>query len=85
MAMCMARPWFVWISAFSFMIYAMHAPLVAYATEGVFSCINQWTLYRIMTYIFLPMVIISLCVGVGALLRRTVPKAYSLLTGGRGI
>jgi fucose 4-O-acetylase-like acetyltransferase len=82
---CMARPWFVWISAFSFMIYAMHAPLVAYATELVFSWINHWPLYRILTYVFLPMAIIGLCIGVGALLRRTLPKVYGVLTGGRGM
>jgi membrane-bound acyltransferase YfiQ involved in biofilm formation len=81
----MARPWFVWISAFSFMIYAMHAPLVAYATELVFSWINHWPLYRILTYVFLPMAIIGLCIGVGALLRRTLPKVYGVLTGGRGM
>ena len=82
---CMARPWFAWLSAFSFMIYAMHAPLVAYATEWLFSWMQQVPYYRILTFVFLPMMIIALCVAVGALLRRTVPKVYLLLTGGRGM
>jgi len=82
---CMARPWFAWISAFSFMIYAMHAPLVAYATDVVFSFVHQLPLYRILTFAFLPMVIIALCIGTGTLLRKAVPKVYSLLTGGRGL
>jgi len=33
------------LSAFSFMIYVMHAPLVAYATEAVFALVNQVPYY----------------------------------------
>ncbi len=82
---CMERKWFVWISAFSFMIYAMHAPLVAYATDAVFSNFHNIPEYRLLTYIFLPMVIITFCVGAGALMRKVIPKVYSVLTGGRGL
>ncbi len=81
----MERKWFVWISAFSFMIYAMHAPLVAYATDAVFSIVRTFPEYRLLTFIFLPMVIIAFCVGAGALIRKVIPKVYSVLTGGRGL
>jgi len=82
---CMNRKWFVWISAFSFMIYVMHAPLVAYATEAVFALVSQVPYYRMLTYIFLPLTIIGFTVITGALLRRLFPGFYSLLTGGRGL
>jgi fucose 4-O-acetylase-like acetyltransferase len=82
---CMSRKWFLWLSAFSFMIYALHAPLVAYATDVVFAWAHPFTYYRLATYLLLPLVIIAFCVGTGVLLRRTVPKVYGVLTGGRGL
>jgi fucose 4-O-acetylase-like acetyltransferase len=84
-AWCMNRKWFVWLSAFSFMIYAIHAPLVAYATEAVFEVVNHLTYYRIFTFILLPHAIIAFAVALGALLRNFTPKVYFILTGGRGL
>ncbi|MEI7662119.1 MAG: hypothetical protein WCK34_07975, partial [Bacteroidota bacterium] len=81
----MNRRWFVWLSSFAFIIYAMHAPLVAYATDAVFLCVGQIPHYRMLTFIFLPLVIIALAVGTGALLRRLWPEFYGVLTGGRGL
>ncbi len=80
----MKKPWFVWLSAFSFMIYAFHAPLVAYTTNAVFTYMDHFFGYRMLTFIFLPLTIIGLSVGLGALLRRFVPGLYGILTGGRG-
>ena len=84
-AWCMQRKWFVWLSAFAFMIYAVHAPLVAYATNAVFAVVSHLPYYRLLTFIFLPLVIITFIVAFGALLRKLFPKVYSILTGGRGI
>lgn len=80
----MRKPWFVWLSAFSFMIYAFHAPLVAYATNAVFTYMDHFYGYRMLTFIFLPLIIIGFSVGLGALLRKFVPDFYRILTGGRG-
>jgi hypothetical protein len=81
----MQQKWFTWISAFSFMIYAMHAPLVAYATEGVFAVVSQFPYYRLLTFLILPLIIILMIIGFSALLRSTMPKLYEVLTGGRGM
>jgi fucose 4-O-acetylase-like acetyltransferase len=81
----MEQKWFVWLSAFAFMIYALHAPLVAYATEAVFAVVSHLPYYRMLTFIFLPLVIITFIVAFGALLRKLFPEVYSILTGGRGI
>ncbi|MFN5136466.1 MAG: hypothetical protein ACK5DG_14230, partial [Chitinophagaceae bacterium] len=71
---CMEKKWFVWTSAFSFMIYAMHVPLINYTHQLVLPYIKQLYLYRLMDYIFLPLAIIGLSIAIGALLRAAVPK-----------
>ncbi len=81
---CMNKSWFTWTAAFSFMIYAFHAPLVAYATVGVFQITRQLPFYRLLTYLLLPLLIVALAVSFGALLRRFAPWFYGILTGGRG-
>ena len=82
---CMAQPWFVWLSAFSFIIYALHAPLVAYAINGMFTWLQPMEGYRLLTFFVLPLAILSLCILIGAMLCALTPKFYGLLTGGRGI
>src|SRR5664279_5249189 len=80
----MKRPWFVWLSAFSFIIYALHAPLVAYAINAIFPLVQHISEYRLLTYIFLPLGLLVFCVGTGVILRNIFPKLYALVTGGRG-
>jgi fucose 4-O-acetylase-like acetyltransferase len=81
----MSKRWFVWLSAFSFIIYAVHAPLVVFAIEGVFRYVNHLPYYRILTFIILPSILILGSVLFGTMLRKFSPKAYSVLTGGRGL
>lgn len=82
---CMARPWFVWLSAFSFMIYALHAPLVAYLIDPTIAALQPLPAARLLAFILLPLAIIAFCVATGAALRRITPGFYGLLTGGRGM
>jgi len=79
---CMNRPWFVWLSAFSFMIYALHAPLVAYLINPALEILGG---SQLLAFILLPLAIILCCVITGSLLRALLPRTYSLLTGGRGL
>jgi peptidoglycan/LPS O-acetylase OafA/YrhL len=81
----MARSWFVWLSAFSFMIYAMHAPLVAYLIDPAIQALQPMPAARLLAFMLLPLTIIAACVASGAALRRTTPAFYGLLTGGRGM
>jgi len=81
----MSKRWFVWLSAFSFIIYAVHAPLIAFAIEGVFRYVNDVPYYRILTFIVLPVLLIGASVLFGALLRRVSPGLYGIFTGGRGL
>ena len=81
----MAQRWFVWSSAFSFMIYALHAPLVAVLIDPCLRLFGNLPDPHLATYLFLPLCLIAVSVTLGALLRRTAPAAYALLTGGRGL
>lgn len=82
---CMNKNWFVWLSAFSFMIYVLHAPIVVFATKAIFMQISDWFGYRMLTFIVLPLCLIAVSVIIGALLRKLLPGVYSFVTGGRGM
>jgi fucose 4-O-acetylase-like acetyltransferase len=81
----MARPWFVWLSAFSFMIYALHAPLVVYLIDAAIAMLQPMPAARLLAFVLLPLAVIAFCVATGAALRRFTPGLYGLLTGGRGM
>ena len=81
---CMANRTFVWLSAFSFIIYAAHAPIIAYAINMAFPLVQNVPNYRLLTYLLLPLTILGLCVLLGAILRSLTPKLYAVLTGGIG-
>ena len=81
----MHRRWFVWLSAFAFIIYAMHAPLVAYLINPALVILGPLPGTHILAFILLPLTIIAFSIGTGALMRRISPKVYGLLTGGRGL
>ena len=81
---CMQRKWFLWATAFSFIIYGLHVPLLPYITNLVYMYCHHLAYYRLITFIFVPFTVLLFCIGVGALLRATVPGFYKLATGGRG-
>jgi fucose 4-O-acetylase-like acetyltransferase len=82
---CMSRAWFVWLTSFSFIIYAVHAPWVAIAIDPAFDLLARRPGYQMLTFIFLPLSFIAFAILLGATLRKVTPAAYGLLTGGRGI
>ena len=82
---CMARGWFRWLTGFSFMIYVLHVPLVNYATELALRYGRAVPHIHLLTYLLLPLLIVALSAGVGALLRWVLPRVYAVLTGGRGL
>ena len=82
---CMEKVWFVWLSAFSFTIYGLHAPLVAYAINAIFPVFQGVYEYRLLTYILLPTGLFIFCVSIGWLIRHILPKFYVLASGGRGL
>lgn len=81
----MRRAWFRWLTGFSFIIYALHVPLLNYATEAALALGASVPLINWWTYVFVPLAVCALAVLVGAALRRVSPPVYSVLTGGRGL
>jgi fucose 4-O-acetylase-like acetyltransferase len=81
----MRSKWFTWAAAFSFIIYASHAPLVAFLIDPFFRIFDHWPYYRMITFILLPLFLVAVAIGLGGGLRRVTPKIYSILTGGRGL
>ncbi len=77
--------WFVWLSGFSFIIYALHTPILFYANAVLMQLLQHVANYRILIFITLPIAIIIFCISLGALLRKIAPKFYGILTGGRGL
>ena len=82
---CMARAWFSWLTGFSFMIYVLHVPLVNYATELALRYRRSVPHIHLLAYLLLPLLLVALSAGLGALLRWALPQVYAVLTGGRGL
>ena len=81
----MRKRWFVWLSQFSFIIFGLHAPLVAYAINGLLPLMSEIDNYRFLVYALLPMGLLTFCIGIGALIRGVLPTLFEILTGGRGV
>lgn len=81
----MEQKWFINLSSYSFIIYALHVPLVTYLIDPTFSLLNGFPHYRLLTFILLPLALIAFCISVGWIMRKTVPAVYGTLTGGRGL
>lgn len=79
------RNWFRWLSAFAFIIYAMHVPIVDYLTHPAIDFFSFTSSPRLWGFICLPIFVIAMAVTSGAILRKLSPNLYSILTGGRGI
>ena len=82
---CMDKKWFLWVSSFSFIIYALHVPLVNYCNRLASRSFGYLPCYRVLSYFILSMVVTYFCILVGWLMRTFIPKVYAICTGGRGI
>lgn len=80
----MAQRWFTWLTAFSFIIFAAHAPMVAFCIDPMISLFHPSPYARLLAFITLPVIMLTFCISAGWLMRTVTPKLYGLLTGGRG-
>ena len=83
-AWCMSKKWFTWIASFSFIIYALHVPLLPYLTRIFYIYLQGFTYYRLFTFLVVPLIILLICIAVGAIWRKVWPSGYRVATGGRG-
>ena len=80
----MKYQWFVRLTGFSFIIYALHTPILFYANALLFPLMEHIANFRLQLFVTLPLTIILFCIATGVVLRKIMPKFYSTLTGGRG-
>ena len=80
----MRQEWFVYASGFSFFIFGIHVPFLPYLMKWSLLNFDWLPNYRLLTYLFVPVVVLALSVAAGAFTRRFLPQVYGLLTGGRG-
>jgi len=81
----MNKHWFAWLSAFAFMIYVMHAPVVAFLIDPSLQLLHNLPGAHLIMFVALPLVIITAIIVVSAIIRKLLPGVYGVLTGGRGM
>ncbi len=79
------QPWLVWMSGFSFIIYALHNPLVNYLMRMSTQFTQSFAYHRLFNFLVVPTVVILLCIAIGAIFRAVLPKWYAITTGDRGL
>lgn len=78
------QKWFHQISNYSFFIFALHVPMLPYLMTYALKITSNFWLNRITCYLIVPLIVILICITVGSLIKKSLPKTYSILTGGRG-
>jgi fucose 4-O-acetylase-like acetyltransferase len=71
-------------AAYSFFIYGMHIPLLAYVMKMVLLSFDSFAYIRLLAYFLVPFLIILFCIGLAYLVKKIAPGFYRLATGGRG-
>lgn len=80
----LSKQWYHTASSYSFFIFGIHVPLLPYMMQWAVMNSSMIPNYRLLCYLLVPLITLSICTGVGMLLHRFVPKLYGFLTGGRG-
>ncbi|WP_342646858.1 acyltransferase [Mucilaginibacter sp. CSA2-8R] len=70
-------------SGFSFFLYAFHEPVLTLFKKGTLAVIGKSQVAMFAAYLVLPLIVITLALITGAILKKYMSGFYSLLTGGR--
>lgn len=73
------------LSAFSFIIYGMHAPLLHIVSNGLLLHFGESEPVLWWVYIGSSLAVIGACTLAGIALKALVPSVFGILTGGRGL
>lgn len=73
----------LFISKYSFFIYIFHEMSLTVLKKAGMVLLPQTTLFQVLEYFLIPVVIFSCCIVAGFLLEKFLPIIYSLLTGKR--
>jgi surface polysaccharide O-acyltransferase-like enzyme len=81
---CSNKKWYHFFAPKFFFIYAFHAPLITFMIDPYLRIFDFLPLKHLFTFLTLPIVVISICVGLDIFISKFFPSFYSLFTGGRG-
>jgi surface polysaccharide O-acyltransferase-like enzyme len=81
---CSNKKWYKLFAPKFFFIYAFHAPLITFLIDPYLKLFNFLPLSHLFAFFTLPIVVISVCVGLDVFISRFFPAFYTLFTGGRG-
>ncbi|MFY7653315.1 MAG: acyltransferase family protein [Chitinophagaceae bacterium] len=80
----MNKSYLKWLTSFSFIIYALHVPIITYLITPFTQLFAFSKQARFISFLFLPTLIIIASILIGLILKILFPKVYFLLTGNRG-
>lgn len=80
----MKQTWFNHASGFSFFIFGLHVPLLPYLMVWASTTFQFLPYIRLLSYLFIPLILIALTIWIGGFIRKYSPGSYRVLTGGRG-
>lgn len=81
---CMRRKWFQQSTGYSFFLFGAHVPLLPYFMKMATLELSGFPLYRLLCYLFVPALVLLICLYVAKWFRQYTPRIYAILTGGRG-
>jgi hypothetical protein len=81
---CSNKKWYIQFAPKFFFIFAFHAPMINFLIDPYIQLFRFIPLTHLFAFFTLPVVIISVCVGLDIISSRFFPSFYSLFTGGRG-
>ncbi len=67
----------------TFFIYLTHEPLMLTLKKLIFKWLPYNGTYSILTFLFLPLIVLMICLATGAMMRLRTPKLFRFLVGGR--
>lgn len=73
----------LWLSHYSFFIYVTHEYTMSIFKKMAVIYLPRVAAMQMVSYLLLPVLIITLCILLGALLNKLLPRFYLLITGGR--
>lgn len=82
---CKWKKVFLFLGSFSFMIYALHAPMDGILNKGFRLFAPSLPILSCTTYLIFPLLNISWIILLSILLRKKTSYLYQLMTGNRGI
>lgn len=72
------------LSAFSFGIYLFHEFFLTFARKVAVKLLPLTPFSQLLQYLLIPLAVVLLCIAICGVLKKSLPRLYGLLTGGRG-